>query len=155
MAELLSEIMFNAGRLKQYDIVAFQIMPDHVHALVYSCDRTLERVRSRWTDWSPHPTERTFSNVRSDHQNTMRSGEIKTQFTISDLMQSIKGNFSRKIHIGNILQKRFYVRVVNNRRYLHAVIAYIKHNPTKAELPIRYFILPYRFINQKMIKELF
>ncbi len=60
-------------------------------------DRTLERVRSVGEKSKP---ERTFSNVRS-------GGNVRST-NISDLLQSIKGNFSREIHQGNIWQKRFY-----------------------------------------------
>jgi len=104
-----------------------------------------------------------FSNVRSDIPNTMRShsnvnrrsGKFKNRFTISDLMQSIKGNFSRNIHVGNVWQKRFYARIVNNRRYLRTVIEYIKHNPEKAELPGKYHKPPYRYFDWEKINGLF
>ncbi len=35
-ANLLSCIIFKSGNLKQYNILSFQIMPDHVHLLVNS-----------------------------------------------------------------------------------------------------------------------
>jgi REP element-mobilizing transposase RayT len=78
-AALLSGIMFNAGILKQYNILAYQIMPEHVHLLTQCIitDRTLERVRSGNEEWILSQTERTFSNVRSS---------IKKQHTISDLI---------------------------------------------------------------------
>ena len=132
-------------------------MPEHVHLLVYinNTDRTLEKVRSVGIKQSLITVpERTLSSVRSNSKNDVRSDKMK-QYSISDLMQSIKGNFSRKIHIGNIWQKRFYTRIVNNRRYLHSVIEYIKHNPTKAELPLKYYRQPYRYFNWTKINFLF
>jgi len=48
---------------------------------------------------------------------SVRSGK-KKQHTISDLMQSIKGNFSRTIQQGNIWQKRFNTRIVNANEYI-------------------------------------
>ncbi|MBU0964009.1 transposase [Patescibacteria group bacterium] len=164
-AEILSEFIFNGGKLKQFDILAYQIMPDHVHILTFhrtlSSDRTLEKVR--WGDWndiceykkrtnSKQP-ERTFSNVRSGKY--MRSVPIKNQPTISDLMQSIKGNFSRRLHMGNIWQPRFYTRIVSTETYLNTVIDYVCQNPIKAELPEKYHHAPYQYFDWKKIYNLF
>jgi len=83
-------------------LFTFIVMPDHVHLLTQNnetdrciclCDRTLERVRSGRMECLVPQTERTFSNVRSVNNK---------QYTISDLIQSIKGDFSRKLHKGNI-----------------------------------------------------
>jgi REP element-mobilizing transposase RayT len=156
MAELLANEIIVSSYIKKYDILAYQIMPEHVHLLVYNNtdrrylknDRTLESVRSGTVNnGRSTSTERTFSKVRSDI--------LKQQFTISDLMQSIKGNFSRKIHMGNIWQKRFYTRIVNNRRYLRTVIGYIKHNPIKAKLSNKYYNPPYRYFDWSKINGLF
>ena len=68
-------------------------------------------------------------------------------YNISDLIQSIKGNFSRKLHMGKIWQPRFYTRVVSTRKYLYTVIEYIKYNPVKAELPIKYSKEPYQYFS--------
>jgi len=147
-AALLSDIMFNAGALKRYDVLACQNMPDHVHLLTQCIitDRTLERVRSGNEEWILSQTERTFSNVRSS---------IKKQHTISDLIQSIKGNFSRELHMGNIWQKRFYTRIITTRKYLRTVIQYIQHNPIKAELSPKYHKLPYQYFIWSLINRLF
>lgn len=143
MAEMLAGVMFKAGELKRYDILAYQIMPDHVHLLAWCIknDRTLENVRSGLGINISIPTERTLSRVRS-HNN----------YNISDLSQSIKGNFSRKLHMGNIWRKRFYTRIVDSEKYLHTVIHYIKHNPTKAKLPGKFCRLPYQFFNFKKLQ---
>jgi len=154
-AELLSQIMFNACTLKRYDIILYQTMPDHVHLLTQGVisdyrniktERTLERVRSGNVEWFLSQTERTFSNVRSS---------IKKQYTISDLIQSIKGNFSRELHMGNIWQPRFYTRIINNRKYLETVIQYIKDNPIKEELPKKYHNPPYQYFDWNKINNLF
>lgn len=111
-AKLLSKIIFNAGKLKGFDVLAYQIMPEHMHLLTWQkhtnrivdgTDRTLENVRSVGVNYGLS-SESTLSRMRPITR--VRSGS----FNISDLLQSIKGNFSRKIHEGNIWQKRFYTR---------------------------------------------
>lgn len=156
MARLLANEIFISAHIKRYDVLAFQIMPDHAHLLthiinpdrmLFELDRTLESVRSEMmNDDIPSPTDRTFSKVRSD--------KLKNQFTISDLMQSIKGNFSRKIHMGNIWQKRFYARIVTTDEYLRTAVEYIINNPIKAALPRKYHDWPYQFIHWEKINEL-
>ena len=149
-AELLAKIILNAGRLKRYDILSFQIMLDHVHMLVYkqcidsighNTDRTLEKVRSVGRAKRIHHPERTLSRVRD---------QDKKECTISDLMQSIKGNFS--LHMGNVWQRRFYTRIVDNDDYLRAVIEYIKQNPIRDGLPEKYHEMPYQCIDKNLLK---
>jgi len=69
-------------------------------------------------------------------------------------MQSIKGNFSRKIHHGNIWQKRFNTRLVNTDEYLATIIDYIKNNPTKENLPKKFRRMPYQYSDEGKIKAL-
>ena len=129
--------------LPSFDVLSYQIMPDHLHLLAYKHgDRTLEKVRSGDNKESPQPTERMLSSVRSGKN-------------ISDLMQSIKGNFSRKIHKGNIWQKRFNTRIINNTQYLETIIEYIRHNPVKAKLPPIYRKMPYQYADWDLIHTLF
>jgi len=153
-AELIRGIILEAGAIKQFDILAFQIMPDHVHLLAmkkHQTDRMLENMHSAWDMDIGFSLERTLSSVRSgvNHKAQPRK---KIQFTISDLMQSIKGNFSRVIHQGNIWQPRFYAHIVNTDKYLDTVIQYIICNPIKAKLPHKFHILPYQYINWKLIR---
>ena len=149
--ELLSKETFVSAQIKRFDVLSYQIMLDHVHIL--TCKRTLEKVRLGddfgRTDINIEctiSTESTLSSVRSDN---------KHQHTISDLIQSVKGNFSRKVNMGNIWQRRFYARIVDNRKYLEMVVHYIKQNPIKAELPPRYCKFPYQYIDWESINMLF
>jgi len=87
MAELLANEIVTSARIKRYDVLAWQIMPEHAHVLVYSCDRslimpdrTLENVRSvgggNHLSVPERPAEAGRShpkNMRSDIPNTMRS----------------------------------------------------------------------------------
>jgi len=70
-------------------------------------------------------------------------------------MQSIKGNFSRKIHNGNIWQRRFYHRIINTDEYLAAVIDYIKNNSIKENLPKKFQQRPYQYFDWSRVYALF
>jgi len=67
-------------------------------------------------------------------------------------MQSIKGNFSRKIHHGNIWQKRFNTRIINNNEYLATIIDYIENNPIKEHLPKKFQQIPYQYFDRRKTK---
>jgi len=167
---LLAREIFISANIKYFDVLSYQIMPDHVHLLTCKTDRTLENVRSVAGVWSEfkkynflisdelvvcssqnHP-QSTLSRVRLNKNAQSRPTKI---YTISDLMQSIKGNFSRKIHHGNIWQRRFYHRIVNTDEYLAMVIDYIKNNPTKENLPIKFQRVPYQYFDWPKINALF
>ena len=141
-ARRLSREIFKSGRIKGFDILSYQVMPDYLHLLIqykYQWERTLEKVRSGWGSYRLFlPTERMLSSVRSG---------IYNEYNISNLIQLIKGNFSRKIHQGNIWQKRFYTRIITNRKYLEIIIHYIKYNPIKAKLPSKYQKMPYQYFD--------
>ena len=190
-AKLLQEEMFTSARLKGFDILAYQIIPNHVHLLTGTrtleedgknivggdaptsevdpvpVERTLESMRSgefKRIDNNnfPEPTpiherasleraspERTFSKVRSSPARTPKP------FTISDLIQSIKGNFSYKHKLGAIWQRRFYTKIVNTPEYLETVVEYIRYNPTKDGLPKRFTQPPYQYFDWGKIRKLF
>ena len=143
LAVWLSKEIFLSAQIKNYTVLAFQIMPNHVHLLIHK--RTLEKVRLKTNiHISPTP-ERMLSSVRS--HNTGKP-------TISDLMQSIKGNFSKKYQL-NIWQRRFYTKIINTHTYLETIIEYIKYNPVKTHLPSRYHKPPYQYFNWEEIGKLF
>ena len=74
---------------------------------------------------------------------------------ISDFIKSIKGTFSRKIHIGNFWQERFHDEIIQTEEQLYPVIDYITNNPIKAELPEKWSKHPYKYRNENLINELF
>jgi len=151
-AKLLSEIIFNSGKLKRFDILAYQIMPGHIHLLVNASaptgttERTLKNVRSVLINKNLHNPKSTLSMVRY---------EKNFKYTISDLSQSIKGNFSRKIHMGNLWQRRFYTKIINTHKYLETIIQYIQNNPIMAKLPDKYHKPPYQFFDWSDLRKLF
>lgn len=148
-AEWLSRDIFVSTRLKYFNVLAYQIMPDHVHLLVWqdarrvSYMRTLEKVRLGVGD-----------NHNKQHPSALSLECDPVIPNISHLIQSIKGNFSRRVHRGNIWQRRFHTRIVHTDRYFHAIIRYIRCNPIKAELPPQFRRMPYQYCDNKMIREL-
>lgn len=154
MAGLLSEIMFNAGRLKRYDILAYQIMPDHVHALAQVMGSE-ERGRGHPRSEGSRPLfSPPIAGVRA------RDAANAYQPTISDLMYTVKSYFIKRIRMHHGIQysvwhSRFYTRIINTNRYLRTVIEYIQRNPAKARLPARYQKSPYQYFNWPAIRQLF
>lgn len=150
-AQLLSEVIFKAGKLKYFDVLGYQIMPDHLHLLTIKCQpinipqRTLEKVR--WVNGN--------NTFHPQPQSTLSSVRCISHHTVSDLLQSVKGNFSRQIHLGNIWQPRFNTRIVNTQKRLRNTIQYIKNNPIKVRLPQKYHHPPYQFFNWRLIHQLF
>ena len=143
-AGLMAQIIVKTCLMKKYDVLAWQIMPDHVHVLIYN------------NNHQAHPA------VGARHFKMGRAGTAararRDVYTISELMHGIKSYFCDQIRDQYnidypIFQKRFYVRVVNNRRYLRTVIEYIRYNSIKAELPDKYRRRPYQFFNgQKIVR---
>lgn len=172
LAKSFAVTMFNAGQLKGWHILAYQIMPEHVHVL---CNKNVERNVEKITDRTLEYNERTLENVRLGANNnpasadrtlvpvpertfsnvrSPRMGNGKSH-TISDLLKSMKGNFSHTLHEGNIWQPRFYTRIVNTRTYLTTVVEYIRENPVKEGLSKTYTKPPYQFFDWDRIWDLF
>ncbi|MBU0597915.1 transposase [Patescibacteria group bacterium] len=155
-AELLSYIIFNAGRLKRFNVLAYQIMPDHVHLLTMNAcvfenliaGTETRDVRSGKMPPCPFPTR------------VSRPAVGGNPYTISDLMYTIKSFYYKQIRVKygikySCLQPRFYTRIADTEKYLNTVIQYIKQNPIKAELSSKYHRLPYQHFDWKKINNLF
>jgi len=149
-AELLHGIILNAGEIKNHIVYQFCIMPDHVHVLCKTQDgsppRTLERVRCGGRQKHVHHNPRRVPFLRC---------EATHQPDISDFVQSIKGTFSRKMHMGHIWQRRFHDEIIQTDQQLREVIDYITYNPIKAELSKKWDKNPYQYKNDDLIHKLF
>jgi REP element-mobilizing transposase RayT len=150
-AKLLTDIIVNSGKLKLFDILAYQIMPDHIHLLVNSSAPTERRTR----DENKNPLPRVSAPAVFEV-----SAPAVESPTISNLIYTIKSYFLnqlRKYHDipYSIFQSRFYTRIVNNQRYLKTIILYIQNNPIKAELSDKYHQKPYQYFNWPKIHKLF
>ncbi len=152
-AELLHEVVLNAGDIKNHIVYQFCIMPDHVHILCktkWSPHRTLEKVHCG--DWgmngATHFRNVPFPGCGADKKQTHRSD-------VSDFIQSIKGTFSRKMHTGHIWQRRFHDEIIQTEKQLRSAIDYIAYNPIKEELPEKWEKYPYQYKNDELIQKLF
>jgi len=78
-AELLLKVIFKTSSMKKYDVLAYQIMPDHLHLLVYSQLRAHPAVGALVS--KKHTTAGTAARVR------------RRYFNVSDLMHGIKSYY--------------------------------------------------------------
>ena len=147
-AKLLSYIILEAGRIKRYCIISYQIMPDHVHILVYQkqTSATTESCARRKIKTNPEQVSAPAMGGERDK--------------ISQLMYTIKSYFiyelRKKYNIPqSIWQRRFHTRIIDNEEYLKTIARYIKYNPIKASLPSKYHKMPYQYFDWESIKELF
>ena len=140
---LLAKVIFKTSSIKKYDVLAYQIMTDHIHVLVYNKFRA-------------HPA---VGALRSKMGSAGRAACAR-RFTISELMHGIKSYYCDTIRdqyniAYPIFQKRFYARVVDNHKYLETVIQYIQQNPIKENLPQKYHQPPYQYFDWNKINNLF
>ncbi len=84
-----------------------------------------------------------------------RRGEPDQQYTLSDLMKSVKGTFSRTQPKGKFWHHRSNFRIIESEEYFGNVIEYIQYNYRKMNLPERYGEAPFVFIDQNAIHRFF
>ncbi len=73
--------------------------------------------------------------------------------TLSDFIQSIRGTFSRQIHMGQLWHPRFHDRIIRNEEQLESTIRYITQNPIKAGLAEKWRTQPYQYLNADLIAQ--
>jgi len=125
-ATILADMIKNACLMHGFSLVAFAILPDHVHLLVWPCG--LE---------NPHSPGVGQCGLSRPHE----------QRIISKLMKSIKGNYSRYIHQGSVWQRGYYDWVIDREDRLTNIIYYIQYNFEKHQLPQYFGQWPYVFID--------
>jgi REP element-mobilizing transposase RayT len=139
--------------MKRYDVLAFQIMPDHVHILIHQFG-TAPAAGCGGRKINIHRAQPAVVARPSITTHAQRNG-----FTISELMHGIKSYFAHQIYKRyginySVQQLRFYTRIVSTSKYLETVIQYIQHNPVKAELPEKYKKFPYQYFDWKLLRGL-
>ncbi|MDD5566757.1 MAG: transposase [Patescibacteria group bacterium] len=177
-AILLSHIIFKAGRIKHYHIISYQIMPDHVHLLVYNKPQAQASVPARTsktsartsnihratTDlpavlWQAGSCTRGMVKTNGAHLSAgARGRQYYRDYNISQLLYTIKSHFINELRKKHdipytIWQRRFYTRIINNDEYFKAVLNYIKRNPIKGLLPRKYHKSPYQYFNWDIISK--
>lgn len=124
--------------------------------------RTLENVHPEDQGrLSPHFDRRLFPPLSKDRSGgtppTAVASRRSTNHSpsLSQLLQSIKGTFSRSLPKGSFWQRRSYVLHVESENYLDTLIDYVRFNYTKMNLPERYGQAPFVLINDKNLRNLF
>lgn len=173
LAIRLAGILHGSCILKDFSLLAHAILPDHVHFLVWKdFERGLENPRSKMGVGSPAHRERSISfesglssprakrmvtdaiesrvYFRSVLSRARRERSHQVNSTISQLVQSIKGTFSRSVHQGRIWQPRFYSTIVAHPTQYHHVLRYIVFNHQKHLAPKKFEKPPYVFVGERI-----
>jgi REP element-mobilizing transposase RayT len=101
-----------------------------------------------------------FQIIRADDELGILLKPDNVPKTMTNFMHSIKSFFVREMREVfdveyKFFQSRFNYRIITNDDQLHSVIAYITHNPIKAELPEKWERYPYQYKNDDLIQNLF
>ncbi len=155
-AAVLGKTIQTCCRMKRFELLAYCILPNHVHLLVqklslgelYSAQRTLGNARCASSEISsvfflfPHrrlPSRRPAPGKR---------------YTLSDLMHSIKSTFSQHLHQGKFWQHRSNFRIIETDDRFYNTVNYIIYNYRKMNLPDFYGQSPFVFVDWGQIKKL-
>jgi len=145
-AILFAKVIYKKCRIKHFDVLSYQIMPDHVHLLIIH----------KYHQAQPAVVARHF-NKKTSAGTAARARRI---FNISELIHGIKSYYYSQMNDQyginfQFFQPRFYSRIVNDNKYLKNTIHYIKHNPVKENLPSKYRQSPYQYFDWGKINNLF
>ena len=145
-AEKLGEAIKMCCRMKHFDLLAYCILPNHIHLLVCKTEgpHTLESVQGAETGDVQAPF------LFPDRRLSSRWSQ-EYEHTVSDLMQSIKGTFSRTLQKGKFWHRKSYSRIMTSQQYLQTVLRYIENNYEKMKLPETYSKPPFVFIDYSKI----
>lgn len=149
-AKTIGGIIINACRMKEFVLFAYCIMPDHVHLLVQknSFSGALEKA----------PLRKRIDFVKEHDINNHLKGGLSSPgrriFTLSDLMQSIKGNFSWSMDGGTFWQERYDARIVSTAERLSNTMEYIINNHRKYNLPDAFGRHPFVYHDLRKIRAL-
>jgi REP element-mobilizing transposase RayT len=150
----LSQAIQTCCVMKRFELLAYCILPNHVHLLVrkmqvgeindqrmlgsmrWGNEKTLVATQSHTDGVFLYPHRRLPSRRSLEHRPTL-----------SDLMHSIKSTFSQTLKQGPFWQHRSYVRTVEDENYLANLIEYMRFNYTKMKLPESYGKPPFVFID--------
>ena len=153
-AEKLGQAIQTCCRIKQFELLAYCILPNHVHLLV------------RKLRLDEAPAHRTLGSVRCEkvatekcflypHRRLPSRRSIEKRPTLSDLMHSIKSTFSQTLRQGSFWQHRSNFRIIESDEYLRNGVEYIRYNYRKMALPERYSQPPFVFLDERKVAELF
>lgn len=143
-AKALAQVIRLTCKLKQFELLAYCIMPEHVHLVVIPYQNISAATAGR-------------SGV--DINPRARAALPAAPYTVSDLMHGIKSYFFHALRTGstNIAfawQPRFHSRILNTEGYFRTAIEYVQYNPKKVGLPARFRKEPYLFVDEERVGSL-
>ncbi|RJO59005.1 hypothetical protein C4546_04210 [Candidatus Parcubacteria bacterium] len=176
-ADLLSKIIIGTSMKKGFLLIAYCIMPDHVHLIVWQDLRSLKTNPARAaTKLSNINLSRAQAAVpaigkillhpgagraaRAGFQKSRLDNLINSKvFTISDLMHGIKSYFVRQLRviykIDNFSwQARFHAKILNSDESVKMAIKYVQNNPLATDLNEKFSRAPYQYLNTIVYKML-
>lgn len=167
-AATLGRVIQTSCQIKNFELLAYCILPNHVHILVrklrpnerqkraVTTQRTLGSMRCTGVSEAPVLTFREDGLVYLfPHRRLPSRRSLEKRPTLSDLMHSIKSTYSQSLRHGKFWQHRFYFRILQDEDYLHHVVDYIRLNYTKMNLPELYSQTPYVLIDHDAINRPF
>lgn len=172
-AETLGQTIRTCCVMKKFDLLAYCILPNHVHLLVRklpadenlrsapTAQRTLgsarcaEKTESFEAEPLPNANAFLFPRFLFPYRRLPSRRSLKKRPTLSDLMHSIKSTFSQHLHQGRFWQHRSNFRIVETEEYLSNVIEYIRYNYRKMDLSELYGQLPFMCIDESTIQRIF
>lgn len=87
--------------------------------------------------------------VRNDNFDQLRKG--KRRFSLSDLMHSIKRNYSRQLNEGYLWQPRFNFRIIEDERRFTNTLEYMQFNFQKHNHSARFGLKPFVVVDRETI----
>lgn len=142
-AKIMANIIRQGCEMKRFHLMGFAIIPDHVHFLVL-------KMRVHDENATARPFQPARSNpsmvARSNPTQPARLNSSEAVPNISNLVQCIKGFYSRQVHEGKFWQSRYYSRIIDTDEYLANVISYLQGNYLKHELDDKYSQWPYLWL---------
>ncbi len=172
-AEKLGQAIRTSCEMKKFVLFGFCVLPNHVHLLVkpqgetmmgnaVASQRILEKMRcEEYIDLPNHkylfPQRRHLPSCprRARGGGSSRRGGRYEAHNLSNLMQSIKGSFSRTLPKGKFWQHRSNVRLVTDQEDFNNKINYIQYNYRKMNLDEKYRKIPWAYIDWKSIDAFF
>lgn len=163
-ADKLGQAIQICCKLKHFDLLAYCILPNHVHLLVRKLSEEEVKQRLGVTTTS----QRKLGSMRCEgcegdnglpknshlflYRRLPSRRSVTKPYTLSDLMHSIKSTFSQSLHQGKFWQHRSNFRIIENKEYFCRVVDYIQYNYRKMKLDENYGRSPFMFIDWDVIQ---
>lgn len=169
LAERLGIMIHMACRSKGFVPLAYAILPDHVHLMVCAptlIERALESTRSTIGKASVHDKKLTLAegglssspSTRGDFsthdkiQSLVEGGlSSPPDPTISDLMRSIKGTFSRTLDRGSVWQPGYFCWYLEQAHDVIRTTDYIIHNYQHSNVTDKFGHEPYVWVDRSYL----